>query len=435
MEKVVEATVFDGERVSLSTNLIMGLQHLLTMCPGSIAVPLIMGNALGLDSETTAYLVAANLFTSAIAILIQVYGVSKYIGSKLPIVLGSAFAPLGPMIVIGEKYGLSTVFGAVMISGVVMFIISCFMERIMKYFPPVVVGSFVTLIGVSLAPTAFADLAGGFGAEGFGQVKNLLLGLVVLLIIVLLNRFGSGLVQSISLLLGLGIGTILSVFLGMLDLSPVKDARMFELITPFHFGWPKFQPDAIFIMTLFCVINMIQCIGVYGFLDFVSGTETENAVKINGMRGQAFAQIISGVFNSVPSTMFNENVGVIKLTNIKARSTVGFAGVMLLIMSLVPKLSTLIACIPKPVIGGATLALFGTITAAGISILSKVDYSDNNNSLIVGTGLALGVGATFTQNAFSNLPPVLSMLFSEGLFVVGVVTILLNIVLNIGKEK
>ncbi|MGL5438080.1 MAG: uracil-xanthine permease family protein [Lachnospiraceae bacterium] len=435
MEKVVRAEGYQETKTSWTTNLIMGLQHLLTMCPGSIAVPLIMGNALGLDREITAYLVAANLFTSAIAILIQVYGVSKYIGSKLPIVLGSAFAPLGPMIVIGERYGLSTVFGAVIASGIIMFIISCFMEKIMKFFPPVVVGSFVTLIGISLAPTAFADLAGGSQAEHFGRPENLLLGLLVLFIIVLLNRFGRGLIQSISLLLGLGIGTVVSVFLGMLDLSPVADARLFELITPFRFGLPQFKADAVLIMALFCVINMIQCIGVYGFLDYVCQTETENHVKINGMRGQAFAQFISGIFNSVPSTMFNENVGVIKLSGIKERSTVGTAGVMLLVMSLIPKLSTLIACIPKPVIGGATLALFGTITAAGISILSKVDYTDNNNSLIVGTGLALGVGATFTKAAFGQLPAVLSMLFSEGLFVVGIVTIILNIVLNLGKES
>lgn len=422
------------EKLSIGQNVIMGLQHVLTMFPGSIAVPLIMGSALGLDSKTTAFLVAANLFTSAIAILIQVYGLGKHIGSRLPIVLGSAFAPLGPMIVIGQQYGLQAVFGAVIVSGILMFGISYFMNRILKYFPAVVVGSFVTLIGITLAPTAFADLAGGVGADNFGAVKNIALGLVVLVIIILLNRFGNGLLQSISLLLGLGIGTLLAIPLGILDVSPVADAAMFELITPFHFGFPEFKLDAIFIMTLFCVINMIQCIGVYAFLDNVRSTETSDKVKVNGMRGQAFAQIVSGFFNSVPSTMFNENVGVIKLSGIGARSTVGVAGIMLLVMSLLPKLSTFITCIPKPVIGGATLALFGTISAAGISILSSVDYSDNNNSLILGTGLALGVGASFTAGAFDNFPTVLSMLFSNGLFVVGVVTITLNIVLNLGKK-
>ncbi|HIU75932.1 MAG TPA: purine permease [Candidatus Pelethocola excrementipullorum] len=423
------------KKVTISQNLIMGLQHVLTMCPGSIAVPLIMSGPLGLDAKTTAYLVAANLFTSAIAILIQVYGLGKHIGSKLPIVLGSAFAPLGAMIVIGQQYGLSTVFGSIIASGILMFGVCFFMKSILKFFPPVVIGSFVTLIGITLAPTAFADLAGGEGASNFGAVENLILGLVVLVSIVLFNRFGNGLVQSISLLLGLGIGTLIAIPLGLVDFAPVAQASWFELITPFHFGIPKFRLDATLIMTLFCVINMIQCIGVYAFLDDVRGTNTSDKAKVDGMRGQAFAQMVSGIFNSVPSSMFNENVGVIKLSGIGARSTVGCAGIMLLIISLIPKCSALITCIPKPVIGGATLALFGTISAAGISILSSVDYSNNNNSLIVGTGLALGVGASFTATAFDKLPVVLSMLLSNGLFVVGVVTIILNIVLNLGKKE
>lgn len=423
------------EKISTSQNFIMGLQHVLTMCPGSIAVPLIMSGPLGLDDTTTAYLVAANLFTSAIAILIQVYGLGKHIGSRLPIVLGSAFAPLGAMIIIGQEYGLPTVFGAIIASGIIMFGVSFFMKSILKFFPPVVIGSFVTLIGVTLAPTAFADLAGGTGAANFGSVQNVLLGTVVLLIIVLLNRFGSGMIQSISLLLGLAFGTIIAIPLGMVDFAPVAQAKWFEFITPFHFGMPEFRPTAIIIMTLFCVINMIQCIGVYAFLDNVRGTNTDDKTKVDGMRGQAFAQMVSGVFNSVPSSMFNENVGVIKLSGIGARSTVGWAGIMLLIISLIPKCSAFITCIPKPVIGGATLALFGTISAAGISILSEVDYSDNNNALILGTGLALGVGASFTAGAFDQFPLVLSMLLSNGLFVVGITTIILNIVLNLGKEK
>lgn len=422
------------KKTPVSKNLIMGLQHVLTMCPGSIAVPLIMGGALGLDNETTAFLVAANLFTSAIAILIQVYGLGRHIGSGLPLVLGSAFAPLAPMIMIGRQYGLPAVFGAVMASGVLMLVICYFMKNILRFFPPVVIGSFVTLIGITLAPTAFTDLAGGEGGSTLGDPKNIMLGLIVLFIIVLLNCFGKGILQSVSLLVGLFAGTLLSIPFGMLHLEPVASAKWFQWISPFHFGLPRFKPDAILLMTLFCVINMIQCIGVYAFFDHVQGRDTDNKTKVDGMRGQAFAQILSGVFNSVPSTMFNENVGVIKLTGNGARSVVGTAGIMLLIMSLIPKLSSLIICIPKPVIGGATLALFGTISAAGISILSSVDYSENNNSLILGTGLALGVGTSFAQNALDKLPPVLSMLFGNGLFVVGFVTVVLNILLNLRRK-
>ncbi len=423
------------ERATLSQNLIMGLQHVLTMVPGSIAVPLIMSGPLGLDGVTTAYLIAANLFTSAIAILIQVYGLGRSIGSKLPIILGSAFAPLGAMIVIGQEYGLPTVFGSIIISGIIMVCVSFGIQKLLRFFPPVVIGSFVTLIGITLAPTAFKDLAGGVGSESYGSIENICLGIFVVLLIVLFNRFGNGMVQSISLLLGLGIGTLVAIPLGMADFTPVANAKWFELITPFYFGVPQFRFDAIFIMTLFCVINMIQCLGVYSFLDFVRGTQTDDHTKVSGMRGQAVAQIFSGFFNSVPSTMFNENVAVIKLSSISARSTVAFAGFMLLIISIVPKFSAIITCIPKAVIGGATLTLFGTITAAGISILSKVDYSNSNNSLIVGTGMAMGVGTYFTTDAFNHLPMILSMLFSNGLFVVSIVTIFLNLILNFESKS
>lgn len=422
-------------KVSMSQNLIMGLQHVLTMCPGSIAVPLILGSSIGLDGKDIALLIAANLFTSGIAVLIQVIGIGKHIGSRLPIVLGSAFAPLAAMIVIGKDYGMPILFGSIIGSGIAIFLISFFLKRILKFFPQVIVGCFVTLLGISLAPSAFSDVMGGEGSAIFGRPENLVVGLIVLLIIVLLNRFGNGLIRSVSLLIGLGAGTIISIPLGMVNVEPVAEAAWFSLIKPFAFGAPQFKIVPILIITIFSIINMIQCLGVYAFLDNVRGTKTGSDQQIDGIRGQAFAQVVSGMFNSFPSTMFNENVSVIKISNISAKSTTITAGAMLIIMGVIPKLSALITCIPKPVIGGATLALFGTITAAGISILSELDFSDDNNGLIIGTGLAVAIGAMFTSNAFDQFPQLVSILFSNGLFVVGVVTMTLNIVLNLGKKK
>ena len=180
-----------SEKISPGKNLLVGFQHVLAMCPGTIAVPLIMGGAMGLDARTTAFLVSANLFTSGIAILIQVFGLSKYIGSRYPIILGSSFAPLAPMIMIGNTYGLPTLFGAIMVSGVLIFLLSFFLDKILMLFPPVVVGTFVTLIGVSLAPTAIQDLAGGAGSSTYGSVQNLLLGFGVLIFIILAGHVSS----------------------------------------------------------------------------------------------------------------------------------------------------------------------------------------------------------------------------------------------------
>lgn len=422
------------EKVSRGKLLILAFQHVLTMCPASIAVPLILGSALNLDNKTVAFLVSANLFTSGIAVLIQTFGFAN-IGSKLPLVMGASFAPLGVMISIGGQYGLDTLFGAIIGSGILIFVISFFMEKILVFFPNVVVGSFVTLIGISLIPVAFKDLAGGEGAANFGSVENIMLGGLVLIIIIGLNQYGKGLVRSLSLLIGIIIGTIIAFALGMVDLTPVAQASWFEIINPAKFGTPKFRVDAILMMTIFCVINLIQCIGVFSVLDEVCQTNTDSSTKIKGLRGVAMGQIFAGLFCSVPSTMFNENVGLIELTNVKSRNVIKMAGLFLIIIGFFPKVAALITIVPKPVMGGATISLFGIILTAGISILSKVDFSTGGNFTIVGISLAVGVGVTVVPNIFDKFPDLLSMLLSNGLFMVSITAIILNVVFNFKDIK
>ena len=422
------------EKVSRGKMLILAFQHVLTMCPASIAVPLILGSALNLDNKTVAFLVSANLFTSGISVLIQTFGFAN-IGSKLPLVMGASFAPLGVMISIGGQYGLDILFGAIIGSGILIFVISFFMEKILVFFPNVVVGSFVTLIGISLIPVAFKDLAGGEGAANFGSVENIMLGGFVLIIIIGLNQYGKGLVRSLSLLIGIIIGTIIAFALGMVDLTPVAQASWFEIINPAKFGAPKFRIDAILMMTIFCVINLIQCIGVFSVLDEVCQTNTDSSTKIKGLRGVAMGQIFAGLFCSVPSTMFNENVGLIELTNVKSRNVIKMAGLFLIIIGFFPKVAALITIVPKPVMGGATISLFGIILTAGISILSKVDFSTGGNFTIVGISLAVGVGVTVVPNIFDAFPSLLSMLLSNGLFMVSITTIILNIVFNFKDIK
>ncbi|MEG0755645.1 MAG: nucleobase:cation symporter-2 family protein [Oscillospiraceae bacterium] len=422
-----------AEKISFWKKLLIGFQHVLAMCPGTIAVPLIMAGAMNLDPETTAFLVSANLFTSGVAILLQVFGLGRFIGSKYPIILGSSFAPLAPMILIGNQYGLPTLFGAIMVSGLLIFILSFFLDKILVLFPPVVIGTFVTLIGISLAPTAMQDLAGGVGSSDYGSIQNLLLGLGVLVFIILVEKFGKGIWRAMSLLLGIAGGTLVGALMGMVNVAPVVEANVFQLIDPFHFGLPQFEIGSIVIMTIFCVINMIQCIGVFSVLDEIVGTKTDNATKIRGIKAQAVAQVFTGAFNSVPSTMFNENVSLIDLTKVKSRSVIAVAGVMMLLLGVFPKVSAVITMVPKAVLGGATLALFGVITSSGISILSKLNFFEDNNFTIIGTSIAIGVGATFASDIFVNLPTTLSMICSNGLFMVSISAILLNLLLN-GKK-
>ncbi|MEG1075221.1 MAG: solute carrier family 23 protein, partial [Ruthenibacterium sp.] len=236
-----------------------------------------------------------------------------------------------------------------------------------------------------------------------------------------------------SLLLGIAGGTLVGAMLGMVDFAPIQQASWFSLIAPFHFGLPQFEIGSILIMTIFCIINMIQCIGVFSVLDEIAGTKTDNATKVKGIKAQALAQVVTGAFNSVPSTMFNENVSLIDLTKVKSRSVIATAGVMMLLLGIFPKVSAIITIVPKAVLGGATLALFGVITSSGISILSKLDFFADNNFTIIGTSIAIGVGATFASDVFANLPTTLSMICNNGLFMVSISAILLNLLLN-GKK-
>ena len=395
------------EKTGWGRMLLVGFQHVLTMCPGTIAVPLILAGALGLNEKETAFLVSANFFTSGIAILIQVLGIGMLAGSRYPIILGSSFATLSPMILIGKEYGMATLFGSVIASGAVIFFLSFFMDKILKLFPQVVAGTFVTLIGITLAPTALRDLAGGEGNAGFGSVQNLLLGIAA--------------------------GTAVGCVLHMVDFTSIAQAELFQPVRPFAYGIPEFKLWPIFIMTIFCIINMIQCIGVFSVMDEIADVETENEVKERGIRGQAVAQMITGIFNSVPSTMFNENVSLIGLTKIKSRSVITAAGIMIILAGIFPKISAVFTAVPKCVLGGATLALFGVITSSGISMLSRLDFSKDNNFKIVGTSIAIGVGAAFASDAFVNIPGTLQMILSNGLFMVSISAILLNLLLN-GKK-
>ena len=421
------------ERISKGQMLIIAFQHVLTMTPGTIAVPLLLASGLGLDAETTSLLIAANFFTSGITTLIQVIGFGRLVGSRYPIILGSSFAPLAPMIMIGNTYGMPTLFGSIIASGAVIFLLSFFMDKIMKLFPQVVVGTFVTLIGVSLAPSALRDLAGGEGSAAFASLPNLALGFGVLLLVLLIERYGKGIWRSMSLLLGIVAGTIAGGLLGMVDPAPVLEVAPFKPIVPFAFGVPEFHVVPILFMIVFCIINTLQCIGVYSVVDEITGGSSDDETKARGIRAQALGQVVSGCFNSIPSTMFNENAGLVELTRVKDRRVFIMAGVMLLIVGVCPPIAAAIVAVPKCVLGGATLALFGVITSSGISILYRLDFGKNNNFKIVGTSIAIGVGSMYASEVFQNLPEAVSMVASNGLFMVTLSAVVLNLLLN-GKR-
>jgi len=425
---------FFDEKVPFSTLLPLGFQHLMTMV-GSFMVPVIVGTAIGLDAEKLAYLVSAIMLTSGLAILIQVIGIGKGIGSKLPIVLGSSFITLGPMIIIGKQYGMPVLFGSIIGSGLIIILLTFFLDKLLLLFPKVVTGTFITIMGITLAPVAFRDFAGGEGTPDFGSPKNMIIGLIVLAIVLLLHKFGKGFVKTMSLLIGVIAGTVIAGFMGMIDFSPVGSAHWGQVVTPFHFGRPVFNVSAIITMTVFSVINLIQCLGAYSVLEEAFGTKTSNKTIIRGLRGQAVAQVVSGSFNSVPHAFLNENIGVAALSGVKSRYVQITTGCILIVLSLLPKFAAIITIIPASVRGGAMLAIFGMVISAGISILSQVKMSENHNNLIVGTSMAVGIGSNFVTEAFEKLPRMAEMLFSNGLFSAAIAAVLINLVFNFKNLK
>ena len=256
----------------------------------------------------------------------------------------------------------------------------------------------------------------------------------MLITILLLQRFGKGLVNALSMLIGIIGGTIVGYFLGLVDFTAVAEAKLISVVTPFKFGPPEFALLPIILMTIFSVINIIQCIGVFSVLDEVVGTDTNQRTKIRGIRGQSVGQMISGIFGSIPSTMFNENISLLSITKVKNPSVIITASIMMILLGIFPKFSAIITMVPSSVIGGVTLILFGIITASGISMLASLDFFADNNFTIVGTSLAIGVGSNFASEIFAQLPETLEMMLSNGLFMVSVSAILLNLLFN-GKKS
>ncbi|AZU62112.1 nucleobase:cation symporter-2 family protein [Neobacillus mesonae] len=407
----------------------LGLQHVLAMYAGAVIVPLIVGPAIGMTPEQLAYLISIDLFTCGIATLIQVIG-GRYFGIKLPVILGCTFTAVGPMIAIGNLQGITAIYGAIISSGIIVVILAQFMNKVMKFFPPVVTGSVVTIIGVSLIPVAMNNAAGGQGAPTFGNIENLLLALLTLVIIIVLNRFFTGFARAISVLIGLIVGTLVASFMGLVNFSAVSEASWFHIIQPFYFGLPTFNFSAILTMTLVAIVSMIESTGVFLALGDVCERKLDSKDIKKGLRAEGLAVALGGIFNSFPYTTFSQNVGLVALTKVKTRNVVMTAGVMLMILGLLPKVAALTTIIPTAVLGGAMIPMFGMVIASGIKMLSAVDFSRNENSLIVACSIGIGLGAAVVPVMFEQLPDNLRLLVENGIVIGSVTAVILNIVFN-----
>jgi uric acid transporter len=434
----------------------LGLQHVLVMYAGAVAVPLILAGALGLAPEQRALLISADILACGLASLVQSLGFPG-VGIRLPVMMGVTFASVAPMLAMisaakdagGAGFvpatALVTIYGAVIAAGVFAILVAPFMSQLLRFFPPVVTGSIILVIGVSLMKIGVGWAEGPFKTPNVvdGAIKGMIdnpnrdaldgfaLSLLVLLVILAVTKFGKGFVANISVLLGIVIGAIVAALLGKMDFSAVGKAAAFGLVTPFQFGFPDFQIVPIVTMCVVMIVVMIESTGMFLALGEMTGKRIEAADISRGLRADGVGTIIGGIFNAFPYTSFSQNVGLVGVTGVRSRFVAAAGGAILVVLSLIPKLAALVGAIPVEVLGGAGIVMFGVVAATGVRILGGVDFKNNRNNLFivaisVGFGLIPLVAPTFFRNFYPALKPIVE----SGIILTTIAAVILNAYYN-----
>ncbi len=409
---------------------VLGLQHLLAMYSGSVLVPILIGNGLNFNAEQMTYLVSIDIFMCGVATALQVFA-NKFFGIGLPVVLGCAVQAVTPLIMIGQKYQIQTMYGAIIAAGIFVFLISGVFAKIRRLFPPLVTGTLITVIGLSLIPVAFQNLGGGdTAAKSYGSLANLGIGVFTVLLILALNVWGRGFIRSIAILIGLVAGTLLAAAFGMVSLTPVAEASWFHVPTPFYFGTPHFELSSIVTMILISLVSMVESTGVFFALGDVVGRKIGEEDLKKGYRAEGLAVLLGGIFNTFPYTTFSQNVGLVQLSGIKTRKPVIYSAGFLILLGLLPKVGALATIIPSPVLGGAMLVMFGMVAVQGIRMLQQVDFHNDKNLLVAAISIGLGLGVTVQPDIVQFLPKTLQLFLSSGILMASLSAVVLNWLFN-----
>jgi xanthine permease len=411
-----------------------GFQHVVAFYAGAVLVPIIIAGAIKLPPEQLVKLITADLFTCGIASIIQAVGVWK-IGVRLPLLQGVTFAGVSPIIAIGLANGggapsLLYVYGAVIVAGIFTFLIAPIFIKLLRFFPPVVTGTLITIIGLCLVPVGAMDAVTNPHTHTTDptNIRWFLYALGTIVIIVGIQRLFRGFIATIAVLLGLVIGCAVAYALGDMNFDKVGDAAAFGFTPPFLFGLPKFDFVACLTMIIVLLITAVESTGSTIATGEIVGKRIKASDIGNVLRADGVATAIGGIFNSFPYTAFSENVGLVRLTGVKSRWVVAAAGVIMIILGFLPKVAAVVASIPNPVLGGAALTLFATVAVVGIQTLGKVDFTDHRNLIIVTTSLALALWVTAYPDIAKAMPTGLNLIFGSGISIGAVAAIVLNVV-------
>jgi NCS2 family nucleobase:cation symporter-2 len=416
---------------------VLGLQHVLVMYAGAVAVPLIIGGALKLPKDQIALLINADLLCSGIVTLIQAIGFWRF-GIRLPVMMGVTFAAVGPMLAMAANpdLGLPGIFGAVIASGVFATLIAPFISRLLPLFPPVVTGVIIATIGLSLIRVAANWAGGGAANPNFGDPLYLGIALAVLLSIVLITRFVRGFFANVSVLLGLVVGFLIALALGQVSFAGIAEAPWVGAVYPFMFGTPKFDAVAIATMCVVMVVVMIESMGMFLALSDLTQKPITREDLARGLRVDGLGTLIGGVLNTFPHTSFSQNVGLVGVTGVRSRYVCVAGGFIMLALGMLPKLALTVASVPQFVLGGAGLVMFGMVAATGIRILHAVDVRGpkRHNLYIMAISLGMGLIPEISPRFFNKMPHALEPILHSGILLAAVTAVVLNLIYN-GWEK
>lgn len=412
----------------------LALQHVAAMIVGCVTPAIIISETAGLSPQEQIILMQAALVMAGISTLLQIFPIGKWLGSGLPVIMGVGFAYLPSITALVESYDLATVFGAQMVGGLLAVLVGLNVKRLVKFFPPLITGTVVFTIGLSLYPTAVRYMAGGAGSEGYGSWQNWLVAMITLAVVTALNHFGKGIWKLASILIGIIVGYGVSLIFGMQDFSSIGQAGLVQLPSPMYFGL-KFNFSAIAALGILFVINSVQAIG-----DFTATTSggmdrlPENQELRGGIVTYGVTNLLSAVFGGLPTSTFSQNVGIVVTTKVINRVVFGIASVVILLAGLLPKFSALLTTIPQCVLGGATISVFASITMTGVKLIVSEELNYRNTS-IVGLSVALGMGVTLVEGALGGFPDWVITIFGKSPVVLATISaILLNVILP-GKHK
>ena len=434
------ASIFQLDGIpKFSQALPLALQHVVAMIVGCVTPAIIVSNVANLSTADRVILIQAALVVSALSTLLQLFPIGKkngfHLGAALPVIMGISFAYVPSMQSIAADYGVPAILGAQIVGGVVAFIVGAFVMQIRKFFPPLITGTVVFTIGLSLYPTAINYMAGGTSSPTYGSWQNWTIAFLTLVVVTVLNHFGKGIFKLASIPIGIIVGYVVSLFFGMVDFASIGSAAAFQVPQPLHFGI-MFEPSSCIAIAILFAINSIQAIG--DFTATTSGSidrEPTDKELQGGIMGYGVTNILGALLGGLPTATYSQNVGIVTTTKVVNRCVLGLTAVILLAAGLIPKFSALLTTIPQCVLGGATVSVFASIAMTGMKLVMSEEMTYRNSS-IVGLAAALGMGISQATAALSTFPSWVVTIFGRSPVVVAtIVAVLLNIILPREGQK